>query len=93
MSHPRTIDGADVLYLLTNEDNQPFYFVTEGDIHHPIMAMAICRYEDSGSLYLFKCDDTFEVQADWDVGSVEEAMEMVENSPSIPRNQWVRIDQ
>ena len=90
MSHPRVLDGADVLYLLSSEDNKPFYFITEGDIHHSIMAMAICRYGNTGSLYLFKCDAAFEVQADSDVGSVEEATEMVENSLGIPRERWIR---
>ncbi len=85
------LDGADVLYLLSSEDNKPFYFVQEGDIRHSIMAMAICRYENTGSLYLFKCDAAFEVQADSDVVSVEEAMEIVENSLGIPRDRWKRV--
>jgi hypothetical protein len=63
----------------------------EGDLRHPIMAMAICRYGNTGSLYLFKCDAAFEVQADWDVGSVEVAMEMVENSLGISRERWIKM--
>jgi hypothetical protein len=73
---PKTLDGADVIYWITSD--KPFYYIPEGAIQHPIMAMAICRYAKPitppGKVYLFKCDGDWNVVMDMDYHSADEAM-------------------
>jgi hypothetical protein len=39
-------------------------------------AVAVCRYDDGGSVYLFACGTGWEVVQDWDCGDVDDATEM-----------------
>ena len=87
---PQTLDNADVLYWLASEDDEPFYFIPEGDERHPVMAMTICRYAGTGAVYLFKCDGEYRVWQDWDCESAEEAMAAVARSHGIPPSRWRR---
>ena len=71
---PRTLDGYEVLRWVARQ--HPFYSIEEDGSARGVVAMAICRYtkEQGPRVYLFKCDAEWDVIADWDYDSVEEAM-------------------
>ena len=73
---PRHLDGATVV-CWTISPRGAFYAITGGDAPITVAAMAVCRYEDSGAVYLFKCDADWEVVQDWDCGAMEEAQAAV----------------
>lgn len=77
-----------MLYWLSSEGGEPFYLVPEGDIRHPVLAMAICRYPGTDAFYLFKCDGDWNVVADCDCGSAEDAMDVAEKSYGISHQRW-----
>ncbi len=71
---PRQLDGAAVICWSLAPPGASY------ELHrsHPpaARAVAVCRYDDGGHVYLFACDADWEVVQDWDWGSVEEAIEM-----------------
>lgn len=86
---PAQLDGADVLYWAWSED-EPFGCIpyTDGDIAAVIHGLAVCRYEDSGKVYQFRCNREWDVEGDSDYDSVDDAKQ---NIPDQYRNaaiQW-----
>ena len=48
--------------------------ILESDEVIEICYLAICKYDNSNTVYLFLCDDNLSVENDWDFDSVEEAI-------------------
>ena len=69
---PRFLDGASVV-CWTISPVGSFYSITGAGPAVSVAAMAVCRYDDSGAVYLFKCDANWDAVQDWDCGAVEEA--------------------
>jgi hypothetical protein len=53
--------------------------------------LAICKYKNSDTVYLFLCDKNFSVENDWDFESIEEALKNA-NTRSIKNIKWNRND-
>lgn len=74
---PGLLDGAAVVTWVVGPSGG-FYQLLGSDPPITVAAMAVCRYGSDGPVYLFKCDQNWEVVQDWDCGSVEEAAESAE---------------
>ena len=72
---PKTLDGAQVLFY-THQNNYGVIRYTTGAIAHFVQYLAICKYENDTSYYLFACDADCEVVGDSLWGSVEECMDI-----------------
>jgi hypothetical protein len=72
---PDELDGAKVITWAWSGD-KPFGFIpmTDSDDSIEIFGLAICQYEDSGSVYRFSCDKDWEVQQDGVYESVDDAL-------------------
>ena len=70
---PEMLDGARVLYF-TPKDDYGVIRYPEGEIADRIRYLAICRYDQDNSCYLFLCDEKGEVVNDWSYASIEECM-------------------
>ena len=88
---PRQLDGATVLRWAVGPPGG-FYQLAGSDPPVTVAAMAVCRYDDSGAVYLFKCDADWAVVQDWDCGSVEEATEMAEQHARGEAVVWQRFE-
>lgn len=53
---------------------------TAGEIADNIRCLAICKYEDGASFYLFGCNAEYEVVSDSPWESAEECMRAAQNS-------------
>ena len=73
MSFPDRLDGAKVLFY-TEENDFGVVRYTTGEIAAHIKYLAICRYDNDGTYYLFKCNEQIEVEADQDHASLDECM-------------------
>lgn len=64
---PKELDGADVLYFTPEDDYGVMYYDT-GGVAAYFKYLAICKYDNSDSYYLFCCNEHKEVEADsmWD---------------------------
>ncbi|HGF4931948.1 TPA: hypothetical protein ACF5BV_004735 [Vibrio parahaemolyticus] len=71
---PEKLDGAKVIEWACS-DSKPFGIVqdTSGKLTKEIFGLAICRYLNSETVYLFSCDRNWEVVQDSDFSSVDEA--------------------
>jgi hypothetical protein len=74
---PSTLDGARVLYWAWSGD-EIFGQVnfTNGSLFAKIHGLAICKYE-TGPIYLFSCNEDWEVVGDYDFESVVKAKDHV----------------
>ena len=54
-----------------------------------ITGLAIVEYEEENGFYLFMCDQNWEVQDDFLVNTVEEAMEWAEKSFDTSEKDWI----
>lgn len=72
---PNQLDGADVICWVVS-GRGGFYPQAGSDPPVMVAAMAVARYADEGSFYLFKCDRDWQVVGDWDCGSIEEAKDI-----------------
>ena len=79
MSFPKMLDNARVLYY-TSEGCYGGVHYTTGELVENICYLAICRYEDDTSFYLFGCNTDYEVVSDSPWMSVEECMRIAEDS-------------
>ena len=87
---PPQLDGAAVVCWTISPVGE-FYQLVGSDPPVSVAAMAVCIYDDSGALYLFKCDPTWDVVQDWDCGSVEEAMALAEQHSRGQPVEWRRF--
>lgn len=79
MSFPTMLDNASVLYY-TPENCYGEVYYTTGELAENIRYLAICKYEDDASFYLFGCNADYEVVSDSPWMSVEECMRIAKNS-------------
>jgi hypothetical protein len=90
---PSSLDGADVLFWAWSGDD-PFFAMkdTEGSHVADIFGLAICRYAKSNQIYIFSCDQNWEVQGDsvWD--TPEEAMAVRSTQYDTRRVRWIPFD-
>ena len=91
-SPPMKMDGAEVLFWMARE--HPLYSIDEGGVARGVVAMAVAQYpkkgSEIGSFYLFKCDAAWEVIADSDCESVEEAMILAAGC-GVRQDEWNRV--
>ena len=73
MSFPKILDGANVLYF-TPQSSYGAIYCTTGEIADHICYLAICKYENSNTFYLFGCNWDYEVVSDSLWGSIKECM-------------------
>jgi hypothetical protein len=71
---PQQLDGATVVCWAISPIGE-FYRLAGSEPPISVTAMAVCQYNDSGAVYLFKCDCDWNVVQDWDCGSVDEGTE------------------
>lgn len=79
MSFPKVLDNACVLYYTPQACYGTVYYST-GEIAEHICYLAICKYENDASYYLFGCNSYQEIVSDSPWESVEEYMRVAENS-------------
>jgi hypothetical protein len=84
---PERLDGADVLCWAVSSRGG-FYQLAGPHPTVTVAAMAVARYVDCRSVYLFKCDPNWQVVQDWDCGSVEEARELAAEHASGEQLVW-----
>ena len=79
MSFPKMLDNASVLYHTPKNCYGEIYYTT-GELAENIHYLAICKYENDTSYYLFGCNADQEVVSDSPWGSVEECMCVAKSS-------------
>lgn len=94
MNAPQELDGAKVIKQTKNDTAERIgvMFFEEKDgstIEISITGLAIVEYEEENGFYLFMCDQNWEVQDDFLVNTVEEAMEWAEKSFDISEKDWI----
>ncbi|MFX3673128.1 MAG: hypothetical protein ACE3JQ_01590 [Paenisporosarcina sp.] len=93
MSAPHELDGAKVIKQTKNDASQKIgvMFFEEKDgstIEIGITGLAIVQYEEENGFYLFMCDHNWEVQDDYLLNTVEEAIEWAEKSFDVSEKDW-----
>lgn len=76
---PKSLDNAQVLYY-TPLDNYGETYYTAGEIADHIKYLAICKYENDHSYYLFGCNINYEVVSDSPWESIQECMNVAHSS-------------
>ena len=76
---PPELDGAEVL-LYTPQGNYGSINYPNGDIADHYRCLAICKYSEDDSYYLFCCNENYEVVSDWMGSSIEECMKVAATS-------------
>jgi hypothetical protein len=84
---PPRLDGADLVCGAVSRRGG-FYLLAGTDPPVAVAGMAVARYADDGSVYLFKCDRGWRVVQDWDCGSVEEARGRVADHAGGEPRRW-----
>ena len=79
MSFPKLLDNASVLYYTAENCYGEVYYTT-GELAEQIRYLAICKYENDTSYYLFGCNADQEVVSDSPWESVEECMRVAKSS-------------
>jgi hypothetical protein len=76
---PKELNGAQVLYFSQKENYGEILFIT-GEIAAHVHYLAICKYKNDSTYYLFDCDGNFDVVGDsvWD--SIEKCMSVAASS-------------
>ncbi|MBQ7379289.1 MAG: hypothetical protein IJW70_06365 [Clostridia bacterium] len=67
---PKKLDGANVLYYSDRSEYEPVRYAG-GAAAHNVIYLAICKYENDASYYLFHVDENFDVVADDCFDSIE----------------------
>ncbi len=71
---PIKLDGAIVLYY-TSQDDYGYSIFPNGEIADHYRYLAICKYTQDDTYYLFCCDENYEVVSDTLHNSIEECLE------------------
>ena len=79
MNFPKILDNAHVLYFTPKASFGMVRFTT-GEIADHICYLAICKYENDNTYYLFGCDSDYEVMCDSPWDSVEKCMQAASGS-------------
>lgn len=94
MNAPQELDGAKVIKHTKNDSAERIgvMFFEEKDgstIEISITGLAIVEFEEENGFYLFMCDQNWEVQDDFLVNTLEEAMEWAEKSFDVSEKEWI----
>lgn len=81
MSFPKLLDNASILYQTPENCYGEIYYTT-GELAEQILYLAIYKYENDTSYYLFGCNADQEVVSDSPWKSVEECMCVAKGSYS-----------
>ena len=88
---PSHLDGARVLRYAISQRGGFYYVGNEAQVLVPVSAMAICRYDGSNVVYLFKCATDWDVMHDDDCASVDEAMEHAAQQAERETPDWITV--
>jgi len=88
---PAQLDGARVLRYAISQHGGFYYVGNEAQEEVPVFAMAICRYDGSDVVYLFKCAADWDVMHDADCASVDEAMEHAAQQAERETPRWITV--
>ncbi|WLE96478.1 MAG: hypothetical protein QTN59_17560 [Candidatus Electrothrix communis] len=90
MKPPETIDNTDVLCWAWSGD-RPFGVVkfSDGSVAAEIYGLAICRYNDTGTIYRFSCNKDWETEQDRNYSSVEDAKEYLPEQYKNVQVNWI----
>jgi len=93
---PRQLDGADLI-LWSESASGLFHTIPHGSDSEAenvdcVADLAICRYSNESSFYLFKCDRNWNVVFDWDASSVEAAQEIAASHVKDEVIEWQPAD-
>ena len=87
---PTILDGAKVVSVTTTQARFG-EAVIEGNETVKIVALAIARYENSGSIYLFACDEQWRVVGDLVYDSILKAKEDAERYYESGKLEWTDV--
>ena len=87
MQPPTKLDGAVVLRWAWS-GSEPFFVMPDGGEGIPIHGLAVCRYEDSGSIYRFSCSRSWEVENDSPYDTVDRALQAQSGSFDVSSVAW-----
>lgn len=90
MSFPQILDGAKVLYFTPHLNFGDIYYTT-GEIADHICYLAICKYENDNTFYLFGCNSDYDVVSDEPWNSPNECMCVAKNSYDCEIS-WIATD-
>lgn len=85
---PDELDGAKVI-MHTPEGDYGSLPSWDGKGSERCVFVAICKYDNEDSYYLFHCNADFEVLSDSSWFSVEECQQIASNSYGIPEGLWI----
>jgi hypothetical protein len=88
---PPQLDGARVLRYAISQHGGFYYVGNLAQEQVPVSAMAICRYDGSEIVYLFKCAADWDVMHDDDCASVDEAMARAARQAELETPQWITV--
>lgn len=77
MKPPSHIDGAVVLEWAWSDQPFGYLHASDGSGAIAIHGLAIARYSDSGELYRFSCNSSWETEQDSRYDSVESAKDLL----------------
>jgi len=90
----KELDGAQVIKQTKNDGTEKLstmYFEEKDGktIEIQITALAITKYEEDSSYYVFMCDSEWNVQDDQQLETVEEAIAWAEKNFDITVKEWI----
>ncbi|MGO4501094.1 hypothetical protein AB4114_35180 [Paenibacillus sp. 2RAB27] len=96
MNVPAVLDGANVIMHTCNGPETPLskMIFEEDDGSQKevaITALAIAKYKNGDKYYLFLCDKNWVVLNDFDLSTVDEAMQCASTSFSINKSDWIPV--
>jgi len=86
---PSHLDGARVLCYAISQHGGFYYVGNAAQEQVPVSAVAICRYDGSDVVYLFKCTADWDVMHDADCASVDEAMARAAQQATSETPEWI----
>lgn len=96
MNVPEQLDGAEVIKFTKNDatimlSKMIFEEENGSTTEIPITALAIAKFENDDKYYLFLCDKNWEVQNDFYLETIEEAIELAQNNFFVSMDDWLTI--
>lgn len=86
---PLSLDNAKVLYYTLKNDYGVIRF-PDGEIADTFKYLAICKYENDESYYLFCCNENFEVVSDSLWESIEKCMSVASSYKA--NIEWIKVE-
>lgn len=91
MNIPSELDGAKVILCTDNKETNYYGYVRYEDHDENVTALAIAKYANGKSCYLFSCDLEWNVIGDTSHSTLEEAKYCAENSAGGKGIVWITI--